>query len=65
MRKLLLAAAAVSALAGATAMAQNASPIDPANGSGATQDKMNSSASQGWRSERIRTARIPPARPKR
>jgi hypothetical protein len=40
MRRLLLAAAAIGALAIATAMAQNTSPNDP-------NDKMNSSSTQG------------------
>ncbi len=47
MRKFLLAATAISALASATAMAQNASPNDPANGTAGVNDKMNSSATQG------------------
>jgi opacity protein-like surface antigen len=47
MRKFLLAAAAVIALASASAMAQNTSPNDPANGTAAGNDKMNSSANQG------------------
>jgi sporulation protein YlmC with PRC-barrel domain len=47
MRKLLLAAVAVSALAGATALAQNATPTNPDTGSAATADKMNSSTAQG------------------
>jgi hypothetical protein len=42
MRKFLLAAAAVSAIVSATAMAQNASPNAPG-----ADDKMNSSATQG------------------
>lgn len=46
MRKFLLAAAAFSAIAGATAMAQNASPNNPGNGP-AVDDKMNSPAPQG------------------
>ena len=47
MRKFLLAAAAIGALASATAVAQNASPNDPANGTAGVNDKMNSSAAQG------------------
>jgi hypothetical protein len=47
MRKILFAAVAVSALAGASAMAQNATPNNPDNGTTASPDKMNSSASQG------------------
>jgi len=47
MRKFLLAAAAVGALASATAMAQNASPSTPGNGTAGVDDKMNSSAAQG------------------
>jgi sporulation protein YlmC with PRC-barrel domain len=47
MRNFLLAAVAVGALAGASAMAQNASPNNPEKGSAATSDKMNSSATQG------------------
>jgi sporulation protein YlmC with PRC-barrel domain len=46
MRKILFAAVAVSALAGASAMAQNASPNNPDNGAAAAPDKMNSSATQ-------------------
>ena len=46
MRKFLLAAA-IGALASATAMAQNASPNDPANGTAGVNDRMNSSATQG------------------
>jgi hypothetical protein len=46
MRRFLVAAVGVSAFAAASALAQNASPNDPANGS-ATQDRMNSSASKG------------------
>ena len=46
MRNFLLAAVAVSALAGASAMAQNATPTNPDKGSTATSDKMNSSATQ-------------------
>jgi sporulation protein YlmC with PRC-barrel domain len=47
MRKLLLAAAAVAALASASATAQNATPDNPAKGTAGTTDKMNSSAPQG------------------
>ena len=47
MRKFLFAAIAASALAGASAMAQNTSPNNPDNGNAAIPDKMNSSASQG------------------
>ena len=47
MRKLLLAAAAIGALASATAVAQNASPNDPANGTAGVNDRMNSSPTQG------------------
>jgi sporulation protein YlmC with PRC-barrel domain len=47
MRKFLLAAAAIGALASATALAQDASPNDPANGTAGVNDKMNSSAAQG------------------
>ena len=46
MHKLLLAAAAIGALAIATAMAQNTSPNDP-NGTAGVNDKMNSSSTQG------------------
>jgi hypothetical protein len=46
MRKLLLAAA-IGALASATAVAQNASPNDPANGTAGVNDRMNSSPTQG------------------
>lgn len=46
MRNFLLAAVAVSALAGVSAMAQNATPTNPGKGSTATSDKMNSSATQ-------------------
>lgn len=46
MRKFLLAAAAIGALASATATAQNASPDNPANGTAGANDKMNSSAKQ-------------------
>jgi sporulation protein YlmC with PRC-barrel domain len=45
MRKFLLAAVAVSAVAGASAVAQNATP-NPDTGSAATTDKMNSSTTQ-------------------
>ena len=44
MRNFLLAAVAVSALTGASAMAQNATPTNADKGSTATSDKMNSSA---------------------
>jgi sporulation protein YlmC with PRC-barrel domain len=47
MRKFLLAAVAVSAVAGASAVAQNATPNNPNTGSAATTDKMNSSTTQG------------------
>ena len=47
MRKFLLAAAASGALASATALAQNASPNDPATGTTGVNDKMNSSSAQG------------------
>ena len=47
MRKFLLAAAAVTALASASARAQNTSTDNPANGTAAGNDKMNSSANQG------------------
>jgi sulfite reductase beta subunit-like hemoprotein len=47
MRKFLLAAAAVTALASASAMAQNTSTDNPANGTAAGNDKMNSSANHG------------------
>jgi hypothetical protein len=47
MRKLLFAAAAVAALASASATAQNATPDNPAKGTAGTSDKMNSSAAQG------------------
>jgi sporulation protein YlmC with PRC-barrel domain len=47
MRKFLLAAVAVSAVAGASAVAQNATPTNPDTGSAATTDKMNSSTTQG------------------
>ena len=47
MRESLLAAAVVAALASATAVAQNASPDNPAKGSAGVNDKMNSSATQG------------------
>jgi PRC-barrel domain protein len=47
MRKFLLAAVAVGALAGAAATAQTASPNNPASGNAGMQDKMDSSASQG------------------
>jgi sulfite reductase beta subunit-like hemoprotein len=47
MRKFLLAAAAVTALASASAMAQNATPDNPAKGTAVGNDKMNSSANQG------------------
>ena len=47
MRKFLLAAVAVSALAGASAVAQTATPNNPDTGSAATTDKMNSSTTQG------------------
>jgi hypothetical protein len=47
MRKFLLAAVAVSAVAGASAVAQNATPTNPDAGSAATTDKMNSSTTQG------------------
>jgi hypothetical protein len=46
MRKLLLAAAAIGALASSTAMAQNTPPNDP-NGTAGVNDKMNSSSTQG------------------
>jgi sporulation protein YlmC with PRC-barrel domain len=46
MRKFLLAAA-IGALASATAVAQNASPNDPANGTAGVNDRMNSSPTQG------------------
>jgi len=46
MRRLLLAAAAIGALAIATAMAQNTSPNDP-NGTAGVNYKMNSSSTQG------------------
>jgi hypothetical protein len=46
MRKFLLAAAAVTALASASAVAQNTSTDNPANGTAAGNDKMNS-ANQG------------------
>jgi hypothetical protein len=47
MRKLLLAAVAVGALTGASAVAQNATPTNPDTESAATADKMNSSTTQG------------------
>jgi sporulation protein YlmC with PRC-barrel domain len=47
MRKFLLAAAAVSAISSATALAQNASPNNAGNGTAGVDDKMNSSGSQG------------------
>jgi sporulation protein YlmC with PRC-barrel domain len=47
MRKFLLAATAICALTGATAIAQNASPNNPANGTPGADDKMNSSGNQG------------------
>jgi sporulation protein YlmC with PRC-barrel domain len=47
MRKFLLAAVAVSAVAGASAVAQNATPTNPDAGSATTTDKMNSSTTQG------------------
>ena len=47
MRESLLAATVVAALASATAVAQNASPDDPAKGPAGVNDKMNSSATQG------------------
>jgi hypothetical protein len=53
MRRLLLAAAAIGALAIATAMAQNTSPNDP-NGTAGVNDKMNSSSTQGGAMGRIR-----------
>lgn len=46
MRKFLLTAVAIGAIASATAMAQNASPNNPTNGT-AADDKTNSSATQG------------------
>jgi sporulation protein YlmC with PRC-barrel domain len=47
MRKFLLAAAAVSAIASATALAQNTSPNNPGNGTAGVNDKMKSAGSQG------------------
>ncbi len=47
MRESLLAATVVAALASATAVAQNASPDNPAKGTAGVNDKMNSSATQG------------------
>jgi hypothetical protein len=47
MRKFLFATVAVGVLAGASAMAQNASATNPDAGSAATADKMNSSTTQG------------------
>ena len=59
MRKALLAAAAIAALASASATAQNVSPDSPANGTAAGNDKMNSSANQGARRwEPIRPLRL-------
>ena len=46
MRKFLLAAIAVSAVAGASALAQTATPTNPDAGRAATTDKMNSSTTQ-------------------
>jgi hypothetical protein len=54
MRKFLLAAA-IGALASATAVAQNASPNDPANGTAGVNDRMNSTATRAAQQlERIR-----------
>jgi opacity protein-like surface antigen len=47
MRNFLLTAVAAGALASAAAMAQTASPNNPASGNAGMQDKMDSSASQG------------------
>ena len=47
MRKFLLAAAAIAALASATATAQNASPNNPTTGTAGVNDKMNASATHG------------------
>jgi sporulation protein YlmC with PRC-barrel domain len=47
MRKALLTAAAIAALASASATAQNTSPDNSANGTVGGADKMNSSATQG------------------
>ena len=47
MRESLLAATVVAALASATAVAQNASPDNPAKGPAAVNDKMNSVGTQG------------------
>ena len=46
MRESLLAATVVATLASATAVAQNASPDNPAKGTAGVNDKMNSSAIQ-------------------
>jgi sporulation protein YlmC with PRC-barrel domain len=47
MRKALLAAAAVAALASASAMAQNTSPDNSASGTAGVNDKTNPSATEG------------------
>ena len=60
MRKILFAAVTVSALASASAMAQNASPNNPDDGAAAT-DKTNSSATQNGAAMRANPAPAPKA----
>jgi sporulation protein YlmC with PRC-barrel domain len=47
MRKFLLAAAAIGAIASGAAVAQNTAPTTPGNGTAGVDDKMNSSGTQG------------------